>query len=169
MEPVGSLNREESRQGTVADQRLVSLDSKPSRKSVLGGTPACLDRPAAGRRGDREHVPLAARAAVAPAPPRGRNSNPRGAYTDALRHRLLLLALVHLFLPVTGGAEMSLSISSTAFGPAGEIPARFTCEGAVDSAPCELGRPTKAALETAMAGHVLARAELVGTYQRKKR
>jgi len=31
----------------------------------------------------------------------------------------------------------------------------------------DLGRPTKAKLEEAMAGHVLARAELVGTYQKR--
>ena len=30
----------------------------------------------------------------------------------------------------------------------------------------DLGKPTKAALEKAMTGHVLASAELVGTYQR---
>jgi phosphatidylethanolamine-binding protein (PEBP) family uncharacterized protein len=28
-----------------------------------------------------------------------------------------------------------------------------------------LGKPTKAALEKAMQGHILARAELIGTYQ----
>ena len=33
----------------------------------------------------------------------------------------------------------------------------------------DLGRPTKAQLEKAMEGHVLARAELVGTYQRGAR
>ena len=33
----------------------------------------------------------------------------------------------------------------------------------------ELERPTKAELEKAMEGHVLAMAELVGTYQKKKR
>jgi Raf kinase inhibitor-like YbhB/YbcL family protein len=32
----------------------------------------------------------------------------------------------------------------------------------------DLGRPTKAALERAMEGHILAKAELVGTYQRGK-
>jgi len=32
----------------------------------------------------------------------------------------------------------------------------------------ELPRPTKAALETAMRGHVLAEAQLVGTYEKKK-
>jgi phosphatidylethanolamine-binding protein (PEBP) family uncharacterized protein len=32
----------------------------------------------------------------------------------------------------------------------------------------DLGRPTKAALERAMEGHVLGKAELVGTYQRGK-
>jgi Raf kinase inhibitor-like YbhB/YbcL family protein len=167
-------------------------------------------------------------------------------------------------LPVAGGGEMTLSITSAAFAPAREIPARFTCEGAdvspalawngapagtksfalvVDDpdapdpaaprmtwvhwvlydlpataaglpesvassalpagtreglndwqrtgwgGPCppigrhryffklyaldaplgDLGRPTKAALERAMAGHVLARAELVGTYEKKRR
>ncbi|MCI0547532.1 MAG: YbhB/YbcL family Raf kinase inhibitor-like protein [Candidatus Rokubacteria bacterium] len=40
---------------------------------------------------------------------------------------------------------------------------------ALDVALPDLGRPTKAELETAMEGHVLARAELVGTYQQKKR
>lgn len=37
---------------------------------------------------------------------------------------------------------------------------------ALDCVLPDLGRPTKAALEQAMHGHVLARAELVGTYQR---
>jgi Raf kinase inhibitor-like YbhB/YbcL family protein len=32
----------------------------------------------------------------------------------------------------------------------------------------DLGRPTKAALERAMQGHILAKAELVGKYQRGK-
>jgi Raf kinase inhibitor-like YbhB/YbcL family protein len=167
-------------------------------------------------------------------------------------------------LPVAGGGEMSLSITSTAFSPNGEIPRRFTCEGedlspplawtgapagtksfalvvddpdapdpaapktiwvhwvlydlpagatgladgvapaalpagaregvndwkrtgwggpcppigrhryffklfALDTTLGDLGRPTRAALEKAMAGHVLARAELVGTYQKSRR
>ena len=37
---------------------------------------------------------------------------------------------------------------------------------ALDAVLPELGRPDKAALEKAMAGHVLAKAELVGTYQK---
>jgi Raf kinase inhibitor-like YbhB/YbcL family protein len=169
-----------------------------------------------------------------------------------------------LLLPVAGGGEMSLSITSTAFSPNGEIPRRFTCEGedlspplawtgapagtksfalvvddpdapdpaapkttwvhwvlydlpagatgladgvapaalpagaregvndwkrtgwggpcppigrhryffklfALDTTLGDLGRPTRAALEKAMAGHVLARAELVGTYQKSRR
>ena len=37
---------------------------------------------------------------------------------------------------------------------------------ALDSVLADLGSPTKAELETAMEGHVLANAELVGTYQR---
>lgn len=37
---------------------------------------------------------------------------------------------------------------------------------ALDSTLPDLGSPTKAALEKAMAGHVLAQAELVGTYQK---
>ncbi len=40
---------------------------------------------------------------------------------------------------------------------------------ALDCLLPDLGRPTKAALEAAMAGHVLARAELVGTYEKKRR
>jgi len=40
---------------------------------------------------------------------------------------------------------------------------------ALDTVLGDLGRPTQAALEQAMAGHVLARAELVGTYQKKRR
>ncbi|KAB2967857.1 MAG: YbhB/YbcL family Raf kinase inhibitor-like protein [Thermoanaerobaculia bacterium] len=40
---------------------------------------------------------------------------------------------------------------------------------ALDAPLGDLGRPTKATLEQAMAGHVLARAELVGTYQKKRR
>ena len=40
---------------------------------------------------------------------------------------------------------------------------------ALDGPLPDLGRPTAAALERAMAGHILGRAELVGTYQKKKR
>jgi hypothetical protein len=38
---------------------------------------------------------------------------------------------------------------------------------ALDAALGDLGRPTKADLERAMAGHVLARAEVMGTYQKQ--
>lgn len=38
---------------------------------------------------------------------------------------------------------------------------------ALDAELPDLGRPTKAQLEKAMEGHVLARAELVGTYQKQ--
>jgi len=37
---------------------------------------------------------------------------------------------------------------------------------ALDTVLPDLGQPTKARLEAAMQGHILARAELVGTYQR---
>jgi hypothetical protein len=40
---------------------------------------------------------------------------------------------------------------------------------ALDATLPRLERPTKADLEKAMAGHVIARAELVGTYQKKPR
>ena len=40
---------------------------------------------------------------------------------------------------------------------------------ALDAALGDLGTPTKADLERAMQGHVLAKAELVGTYQKKGR
>ena len=40
---------------------------------------------------------------------------------------------------------------------------------ALDTELPDLGAPTKAALEKAMETHVLARAELVGTYQKKSR
>ncbi len=39
---------------------------------------------------------------------------------------------------------------------------------ALDTALGDLGQPTKAALERALQGHILAKAELVGTYQRGK-
>lgn len=39
---------------------------------------------------------------------------------------------------------------------------------ALDVAPPDLHTPTKAALEKAMHGHVLAEAQLVGTYQKKR-
>lgn len=39
---------------------------------------------------------------------------------------------------------------------------------ALDAALPDLGTPTKAALERAMAGHVLAQAELIGTYQKRR-
>jgi Raf kinase inhibitor-like YbhB/YbcL family protein len=40
---------------------------------------------------------------------------------------------------------------------------------ALDTMLPDLGQPTKAKLESAMEGHVLARAELVGTYERSKK
>ena len=40
---------------------------------------------------------------------------------------------------------------------------------ALDTTLSDLGKPTKEELEQAMEGHVLARAELVGTYQKGKR
>ena len=39
---------------------------------------------------------------------------------------------------------------------------------ALDTVLPDLGKPTKAALEQAMAGHVLASTELVGTYQKSR-
>ncbi len=39
---------------------------------------------------------------------------------------------------------------------------------ALDTRLGDLGKPTKAALEKAMQGHILAQAELMGTYQKKK-
>jgi Raf kinase inhibitor-like YbhB/YbcL family protein len=39
---------------------------------------------------------------------------------------------------------------------------------ALDTGLSELERPDKARLEAAMQGHVLARAELVGTYQKRR-
>jgi hypothetical protein len=39
---------------------------------------------------------------------------------------------------------------------------------ALDTVLPDLGRPTKAQLEKAMQGHILAQAELVGTYEKKK-
>ena len=39
---------------------------------------------------------------------------------------------------------------------------------ALDAVLPDLGKPTKAQVETAMAGHVLAKTELVGTYQKGK-
>lgn len=39
---------------------------------------------------------------------------------------------------------------------------------ALDAPLGDLGTPTKAALERAMEGHVLAKAELVGTYEKKR-
>ncbi|HEX8961646.1 MAG TPA: YbhB/YbcL family Raf kinase inhibitor-like protein [Rhodocyclaceae bacterium] len=40
---------------------------------------------------------------------------------------------------------------------------------ALDAMLPDLGKPTKAALEQAMTGHVLAQAEIVGTYQKRSR
>ncbi len=39
---------------------------------------------------------------------------------------------------------------------------------ALDAPLPDLGRPTKAALEKAMQGHILAQAELIGTYRKNK-
>jgi hypothetical protein len=43
--------------------------------------------------------------------------------------RWSLLSSWILLLPVAEGGEMTLSITSSAFAPNGEIPRRFTCEG----------------------------------------
>jgi Raf kinase inhibitor-like YbhB/YbcL family protein len=40
---------------------------------------------------------------------------------------------------------------------------------ALDTVLPDLGQPTKAQLETAMQGHVLAQAALVGTYEKRRR
>lgn len=40
---------------------------------------------------------------------------------------------------------------------------------ALDNMLPDLGKPTKAQLEKAMEGHVLAKAELIGTYQKKNK
>jgi Raf kinase inhibitor-like YbhB/YbcL family protein len=40
---------------------------------------------------------------------------------------------------------------------------------AVDRPVAELARPTKAAVEQAISGHVIAQAELIGTYQKRSR
>ncbi|WP_041468723.1 YbhB/YbcL family Raf kinase inhibitor-like protein [Chloroherpeton thalassium] len=40
---------------------------------------------------------------------------------------------------------------------------------ALDVVLPDLGNPTKAALEKAMDGHILAKAELIGTYEKKKK
>lgn len=40
---------------------------------------------------------------------------------------------------------------------------------ALDSPLPDLGKPTKAKLEQALAGHILAQAELIGTYQKRVR
>ena len=42
----------------------------------------------------------------------------------------------------------------------------FTSSHALDVALGDLGQPTKATVEAAMRGHVVAQAELVGTYQK---
>jgi len=39
---------------------------------------------------------------------------------------------------------------------------------ALDTVLADLGRPSKAKLETAMQGHILQQAELIGTYERQK-
>jgi Raf kinase inhibitor-like YbhB/YbcL family protein len=39
---------------------------------------------------------------------------------------------------------------------------------ALDTVLPDLGRPTKARLETAMSGHILAQAELIGTYRKER-
>jgi Raf kinase inhibitor-like YbhB/YbcL family protein len=39
---------------------------------------------------------------------------------------------------------------------------------ALDTVLPDLGRPTKAQLEAAMKGHVLAQAQLIGTYQKRR-
>ena len=61
-----------------------------------------------------------------------------------------------------------MDLSSTVFALGGYIPRKCTCEGD-DIAPApRLLRPIKADLERAMQGHVLAQAQLVGTYQKQK-
>jgi phosphatidylethanolamine-binding protein (PEBP) family uncharacterized protein len=84
--------------------------------------------------------------------------------------------------------DMPFAIESSVFQQGGAIPRRFTCDAedaspplrwsgapektrifklyALDAPLGDLGTPTKRDLENAMNGHVLASAELMGTYQR---
>jgi phosphatidylethanolamine-binding protein (PEBP) family uncharacterized protein len=78
--------------------------------------------------------------------------------------------------------DMAFSITSPAFASDGAIPPAYTADGEDLSPPLtwsdappraksvlpDLGAPTKAELETALTGHVLATAELVGTYERDR-
>ena len=59
---------------------------------------------------------------------------------------------------------MALEISSTAFAPGQHR--YFHKLYALDTVLTGLHHPTKAQVEAAMQGHVLAHAELVGTYQK---
>lgn len=181
-----------------------------------------------------------------------------------MSRRKLSVALAVALLPAAGGGAVPFSLTSSAFAPAGEIPARHTCDGedrspalawtgapegtrsfalvvddpdapdpaapkttwvhwvlydlpaeaaglpegvtagalpagtrearndwqrtgwggpcppigrhryffklyALDTVLPDLGLPDARALERAMAGHVLAKAELVGTYQKQRR
>ena len=85
---------------------------------------------------------------------------------------------------------MAFKLQTRAFAPGAAIPAEHTCDGADRSPPLEWSdpsaetksfvliaaldlvpelspRPTRAELERRIAGHVLARAELMGRYQRR--
>ena len=73
-----------------------------------------------------------------------------------------------------------MRIHSAAFAPDGAIPPQYTCDGRDVSPPLawsgvpldvalpDLRRPTRARLEAAMQGHVIAQTALVGTYQKRR-
>src|SRR5665811_2240569 len=99
---------------------------------------------------------------------------------------------ISMLVSLRATSEGKMQITSTAFASHGSIPAKHTCEGpdvspalAWVGAPAgtksfalivddpdavlpDLGKPTKAKLEGAMKGHVLAEALLMGTYQKAK-
>ena len=79
-----------------------------------------------------------------------------------------------------------MELNSSAFKEGGPIPARYTCDGRDVSPPLKWGAvpagakflaliaddpdapgASKTNLEAAMEGHVLAQAQLMGTYQRR--
>jgi phosphatidylethanolamine-binding protein (PEBP) family uncharacterized protein len=96
-----------------------------------------------------------------------------------------------------GSAAMAMTLNSPAFHKNGHIPSKYTCEGQdispplawvgvptgakslvliVDdpdapdpNAPKTVWGATKSQIERAMNGHVLANAELIGTYQKGDR